>query len=192
MVLILRKLFFTVFLLVLACVAFAQPSASVDAQVVSEQVVADGNEYRLGAGDIIRIQVFGEPDLSMTVQLSQLGTFTYPYLGELRVVGSTVSDVQKMIAQGLDGDFLLDPKVNVIVETYREIFVGGEVSQSGSFPYQLGLTVEKAVFLAGGFTERSAKNRVKVESEDGTSSERVDLDYVLKPGDTVTIPRRFF
>ena len=178
----------------IAISALAQTSGSQSDQSLATQEVDDStpSEYRLGVGDIVRVQVFGEPDLSMSVQLTELGVFTYPYLGELKVVGMTVSSVQKMITDVLAGDILVDPKVSVAVESYRQIFVGGEVGRSGSFPYQPGLTVGKAIFLAGGFTERSSKKRVKVQSEGEEKSKRVGLDYLLKPGDIVTVSRRFF
>ncbi|MGH1485637.1 MAG: polysaccharide biosynthesis/export family protein [Cellvibrionaceae bacterium] len=168
------------------------PSDETATPVANTDTTALQGEYLLGVGDIVRIQVFGEPDLTMNVQLTELGVFTYPYLGELSIIGRSVADVQKMLTEALDGDFLVDPKVSVTVESYREIFVGGEVSQSGSFPYQPGLTVGKAIFLAGGFTERSSKRRVKVQSEGEEKSKRVSLDYMLKPGDIVTVSRRFF
>ena len=184
----LYRVFFFLF-----CVLSIGANAQAPGGAQNQDVASAGqNEYRLGVGDIVRIDVFGEPDLTMTVQLSELGTFNYPYLGELHIIGQTISAVQKMITQGLDGDFLVDPRVNVTVESYREVFVGGEVVQSGSFPYQPGLTVSKAIFLAGGFTERSSKRRVKVRSEGEEKPKRVGLDYVLKPGDTVTVSRRFF
>ena len=148
-------------------------------------------DYQLGVGDVVRISVLGEPDLSMSTQVPQQGAIAYPYLGELMVLGRTVTEVKNEITQRLSGDYLVDPNVTVSVESYRTIFIGGEVARTGSLPYQPGLTVEKAIFLAGGFTERSAKNRVTVASEDG-KERRVGLDYSLQPGDIITVPRRFF
>ena len=160
--------------------------------VAQERIELVENAYRLSVGDVVRIEVFGEPDLAMRVQLSELGTFNYPYLGELKIIGKTIVEVHQIITEGLESGFLVDPRVNVTVESYGKVFVGGEVRQSGSFSYEPGLTVSKAVFLAGGFTERSSKRRIKVRSEGEKKAKRVGLDYTLKPGDTVTVSRRFF
>ncbi|MBX2808506.1 MAG: polysaccharide export protein [Cellvibrionaceae bacterium] len=148
------------------------------------------NSYRLNKGDQVRIVVFGEPDLSIAVQLDDLGAFSYPYLGELMALGKRVSDVQQMIVSGLQGDYLVDPKVSVSVVAYREIFVSGEVSQAGDFPFQPGLSVGKAIALAGGFTHRAAKDSITVVSENAQHSEPkpVDFDYQLNPGDVVNVP----
>ncbi len=150
--------------------------------------------YRLGSGDSIHIEVFGEAELTLDVLLNDSGTFTYPYLGQLQVLNKTLEEVQVMIAEGLDGDYLVNPKVSVTVDTYREIYVGGEVANGGNFAFQPGLSVGKAIVLAGGFTERASRSRVQVISEGSADSKpkRVSLDYILKPGDVVTVPRRFF
>lgn len=170
-------------------------SSVVTAQV-SNPESANSNQqgYRLGAGDVIRIEVLGESDLSLELQLGDSGSFTYPFLGELSISGKTPAQVENMIEQGLKGDYLIDPRVNVSVNRYREIFVSGEVSREGNFRYQPGLTVGKAIVLAGGFTERAIRNRVKVVTEvDGSvKTLTVDTDHVLKPGDIVTVQRRFF
>ncbi len=150
--------------------------------------------YRLGSGDSIHIEVFGEAELTLDVLLNDSGTFNYPYLGQLQVLNKTLDEVQAIITEGLDGDFLVNPKVSVTVDTYREIYVGGEVANGGNFAFQPGLSVGKAIVLAGGFTERASRSRIQVISEGSTDSKpkRVNLDYILKPGDVVTVPRRFF
>jgi polysaccharide export outer membrane protein len=153
-----------------------------------------GNDYALKIGDTIRIQVYGEEELSMDVRLNNLGSFDYPYLGELQVLGKTLDTVQAIIREGLMDGYLVNPRVSVSMDVFREVFVGGEVSRSGNFPYTPGLTVGKAVVLAGGFTERASKKRIKVISEDNNKRKeiRVGLDYILKPGDEINVPRRFF
>ena len=59
------------------------------------------SDYRLGSGDRIQIQVFDEDDLSMEVRLSESGTLSYPFLGQLRVAGNTVSELEAQIVRGL-------------------------------------------------------------------------------------------
>jgi protein involved in polysaccharide export with SLBB domain len=152
------------------------------------------SDYRLGSGDRIQIQVFDEPDLSMEVRLSDAGTISYPFLGEVRVSGNTVSQLEAQIVGGLKGDYLVDPKVNVSVVEYRPFYINGEVEDPGGYPYQPGLTLRKAIALAGGFTERASKSKINVLSEgaiDGRQRQ-IGMDVMLNPGDIVTVEQSFF
>lgn len=185
------------FLLMLTLVSFA-PAASIGqpkdaAPAVSEDRIVSNN-YLVGVGDTIVIEVFGEAELSTEIRVDETGTFIYPYLGKLEVLGKSLGEIQSMIVTGLKGDYLIDPKVNVTIDSYREVYISGEVVRGGSFSYQPGLSISKVVVLAGGFTERAARNRIKVVSEgtDSSKGKRVSMDYVLQPGDIVTVPRRFF
>lgn len=150
--------------------------------------------YRLIPGDVIQIVVLGEPSLSISARLDEFGTFAYPYLGRLNVQGMTLREVRELISSGLKGDYLLNPKVEVTMESFRDFYVRGEVSRPGNFSYRPGLTLRQAIALAGGFTERAARTRVTVVSENQSKGDgqAVDLDYSVKPGDVITVPRRFF
>jgi polysaccharide export outer membrane protein len=152
------------------------------------------SDYKLGSGDRIQIQVFDEPDLSMEVRLSDAGTISYPFLGEVRVAGNTVSQLEAQIVSGLIGDYLIDPKVNVAVVEYRPFYVNGEVDSPGGFPYQPGLTLRKAIALAGGLTERASKSKINVLSEGAVNGKQrqISLDEFLSPGDIVTVDQSFF
>ena len=152
------------------------------------------SDYQLGSGDQIQVQVFGEEDLSMEVRLSDAGTISYPFLGEIRVAGNTVSQLEAQIVKGLKGDYLVDPSVNVSVVEYRPFYINGEVKTPGGYPYQPGLTLRKAVALAGGFTERASKTKISLLSEralDG-KQRKVGIDEVLNPGDIITVEQSFF
>ncbi|MGH1438519.1 MAG: polysaccharide biosynthesis/export family protein, partial [Cellvibrionaceae bacterium] len=155
---------------------------------------ANTGDYRVGAGDTVSIAVTGESELTMDVLLNDGGTFSYPYLGQLTVLGMTLSEIQQMLTEKLSQGYLVDPKVSVSMNVFRQIYVGGEVAQGGDFAFQPGLTVGKAVVLAGGFTDRASRTRIYVVSEGAQSSKpvKVSLDYVLKPGDVITVQRRFF
>ena len=101
------------------------------------------NTYRLGPGDEIKIQVYEESDLSMSLKLDQSGTFDYPYLGTLTAKGKTLNQLKQEITNGLLQDILVNPSVNVSIVTYRDFYIGGEVKSSGGYPYQPGLTVKQ-------------------------------------------------
>jgi polysaccharide export outer membrane protein len=151
------------------------------------------SDYRLGSGDLLSIQVFGEENLSMEIRLSDAGTIAYPFLGEIRVLNMTIGNLGTMIEQGLADGYLLDPQVSITVIEYRQFYINGEVKEPGGYPYQPGLTLQKAVALAGGFTERASKSKLFV-SQDGknTAPRLVELHTQIKPGDVITIEQSFF
>ena len=150
--------------------------------------------YKIGAGDHIIIQVFDEAELSMDFHLNHSGVLNYPFLGELNVAGLSVLELEKLITNGLRGRYLIDPDVTVSIEEYRSFFINGEVKQPGGFPYQPSLTVEKAVSLAGGFTERaSRKSFTVVRANDPTKTVKdVSANDPVYPGDVVTVKRSLF
>lgn len=151
-------------------------------------------DYTLGSGDTITIAVYDEPDLSVEAKLNESGTLSYPFIGKIKVVGLTVGELQNAIADGLRGDYLIDPKVRVNVLEYRPFYITGEVKEPGGYPYQAGLTIEKAVSLAAGFTERANKKSILVQSEKSSDRKprKVSLNSQVRPGDIITIEESFF
>lgn len=150
--------------------------------------------YVLGPGDTIRIQVYGEPDLDVQTQISDTGILSYPFLGDIRINGATVGQLHSTITNGLQGDYLIDPRVTVSILQYRNFYVNGEVQRPGGFSFQPGLTVRKAISLAGGFTERASKGNIYVISEKDKSQMpvKVGLNATINPGDIITIEQSFF
>lgn len=151
--------------------------------------------YQLGPGDVLSIHVYGEEDLSFDdVKLSGRGKISYPFLGEIDADGLTVTALEQLLIDGLKPDYLIDPRVVVSIRQYRQFFVNGEVGEPGGYPYQPGLTLRKAISLAGGFTERASKSKLQVIGEDDPDGESrsVNLDYKIKPGDIVTVKQSFF
>jgi len=149
--------------------------------------------YQLGASDLIRIHVFGEKELSLEVRLTDAGTFTYPFLGEVESRGLTISALKEKLTSGLKGDYLINPKITVTILEYRSFFINGEVKKPGGYPFLPGLTVRKAIALAGGFTERAAKRNIKVIHDDKSSTEeKLDLAAEVWPGDIITVDDSFF
>lgn len=163
--------------------------------VASATSGASGNDnYRLDAGDKVRIQVYGEEDLSIEALVDDSGTISYPFLGEIQVKGRTLREVEQRITAGLKGDYLVNPEVTVSIIEYRPFYVNGWVKQPGSFPFQPGMTVRKAISLAGGFAERANKRALTVVRDDDPSGQpkRVGLDDQLHPGDILSVGRSFF
>jgi polysaccharide biosynthesis/export protein VpsN len=157
-------------------------------------VLSNVSDYRLGAGDKLGITVFNEKELSIEVRLSDAGSFLYPFLGEIIARNKTIGDVQALLTEQLEDGYLVDPKVYVSILEYRPFFVNGEVGRPGGFPYQPGLTIRKAISLAGGLTARASLTKIYVIHEnDPTGTPRLTtLNSVLLPGDIVTIDQSFF
>ncbi len=152
------------------------------------------SQYRLGSGDQIKIVVFGQDDLSIQTRLPDVGTISYPFLGDIRVVGLTVSELENLIYTGLLGDYLVNPSVAVSIVEYRPFFIDGEVKKPGGYPYQPGLSVDKAAALAGGYTERASRTKIFISRslDDGQQRFVVNTNDIVQPGDIVTVEQSFF
>ncbi|GLP96017.1 polysaccharide biosynthesis/export family protein [Paraferrimonas sedimenticola] len=163
---------------------------------LSAPVLADefDDNYKLGPGDLILIEVYGEEELTFETLLGESGSIDYPFLGRIPVKGRTTEQLRASIDSGLRGDYLIDPNVHVRILEYRQFFVNGEVKQPGGYPYQPGLTVNKAIALAGGFSERASKSGIYLSSSDhpGRKPIKVGLNDRVKPGDILVIDQSFF
>ncbi len=154
------------------------------------------NDYILGQGDTISIQVFDEPDLTLSTAVGTSGSINYSYLGDIKVAGKSPSELERLIAGMLQDGYLVNPSVNVTVTQYRPFYINGEVRSPGGYPYQPGLTLDKAIALAGGLTDRASTRKMFVtkglgggQTEEGS---RVFLNSRIAPGDIITIKEGFF
>ena len=153
------------------------------------------SNYRLGSGDVVTIQVLGEEDLKREkIRLSDAATISYPILGEIKLFGKTIAELETLIRDGLKGRYLVNPQVTVTINEYRNFFINGQVEKPGGYPFIPGLTVRKAVSLAGGFKERASKNKIFVIRDDDRSqtAKRVDQNAAVHPGDIITVEESFF
>ena len=160
--------------------------------LVSFQAPADTNDYLLGAGDEIRIQVYQEDDLSMELRLDESGTFDYPYLGTVTAKKRSLDQLKQTLTEGLLEDILVNPNVSVSIVKYRDFYIGGEVTKSGSYPYQPGLTIKQAISLAGGITEWASSSKYEILREGSNLVESAGNNTTVRPGDTVTILEGLF
>src|SRR5687768_8897543 len=153
------------------------------------------SSYKLGSGDMISVRVLGEDDLKRErIRLSDAGTVSFPILGEIRVKGMTVGALEDHITRGLKGRYLVNPQVTVAIEEYRNFFVNGMVEKPGGYPFSPGLTVRKAISIAGGLRERATREKMNVIRDDDPKQtpRRVDLNTAILPGDILTIEESFF
>lgn len=152
------------------------------------------SQYTLGSGDTVSISVYGQADLSLETRLTDIGVINYPYLGEVSVLGMTVPELENFIYEGLKGDYLINPSVSVSIIEYRPFFINGEVENPGGYPFQPGLTIDKAAALAGGYTERASKTKIYIDRTIDGKQTTIDASRVMQilPGDIINIEQSFF
>jgi len=150
--------------------------------------------YRLGTGDKVRVTVFNEKDLSGDFDVNDQGLLALPLIGQVKVVGLTLSEAQGLITQKYGRDYLVNPRVNVEVLNYRPFFILGEVKNPGSYPYVNGISIVNAVALAGGYTPRANRDRIVVKhaSDPAAGEQPVREDSPVLPSDVIRVLERFF
>lgn len=159
---------------------------------------AQTSSYVLGADDVIAISVYDEEGLSFEeIRILDSGKITYPFLGEVIAAGNTINSLEDIIRNGLiNGEFLINPAVTVNIVEYRPFYISGQVAAPGSYPYEPGLTLRRAISIAGGFTERAARSGLEVHEagmqENAPPRSYDNLDTSVQPGDVITVRERFF
>ncbi|MGB3539881.1 MAG: polysaccharide biosynthesis/export family protein [Mesorhizobium sp.] len=150
--------------------------------------------YRLGAGDRVRVTVFEQDGLTNTYSVDQSGYLSFPLVGAIPARGHTAQQLEGEIANKLRQGYLRDPDVSVEIDRYRPIFVMGEVGAAGQYSYVPGLTVQKAVAIAGGYTPRANQESVDIARDINGKviTGRVTTSDPLLPGDTVYVRERLF
>lgn len=158
--------------------------------------------YVVGDSDIIRVNVWKEPEVSQTVVVRTDGNISLPLINEVKVSGMTPLQIQDMVAEKLKG-FLNNPQVTVTVIEIRSkrAFITGEVSRPGTYSLNAQTTVLQLIAQAGGFTPFAKKDSIVVlRTEDGRQSrlkfkynevvqgKKTDQNIALHPGDTVVVP----
>ena len=171
-------------------------TANYGATVPSSTELSTGSvaAYRLGAGDKLSVNVFGESDLSGEFLVGDDGRVDLPLIGAVQARGQTVTQFQNAVVEKYSGGYLRDPKVSVSVLNYRPFFIQGEVGKGGEYPYKAGLTVQDAVAIAGGYTYRANTSKAYVRRAGQHQEVEVQTNQrvAINPGDIIRIPERFF
>jgi len=193
-----KVLFLTVALFGVAAAplqGFAQASqAPAPAAAPAGTVTSQSYDYRLGAADKVRVIVFGEPDLSGEFAVSGDGKVAMPLIGNIEAGGASASELQARIAAALSDGYLKNPRVSVEVLTFRPFYIMGEVQKPGEYPYSNGMTIERAVATASGYTYRANHKKVYIKHADSDKEEEYPLSspVVIQPGDTIRVAERYF
>lgn len=159
------------------------------------QAVADADgPYLLDTGDRLRVFVYGQPNLSRGYTVDHEGNITVPLIGSVHARGLTTRDLEASITAKLGTEFVRDPQVTVDVQQNRPFFIHGEVKTAGQYPYVSGMTVETAVAIAGGLSDRGSTRKFRITRRTNGFVEQIiaPADYLVKPGDTVFVYERYF
>ncbi len=178
-------------------------NASVEAPPAQNNRPTTSN-YLLRNGDLIRITVFQEEDLTTEVRIPQSGSIMFPLLGPVDLEGKSVADAQEQIRSLLAKKYIINPHVNLAVLEYSKIWatVLGEVQRPGKveIPVEGGLDLLGAIALSGGCTDNADSSHVNirrmVNGKDVILNVNVtDLarnpnakPFLVQPGDAITIP----
>ena len=162
--------------------------------LISLSFAETNKRYRIGPGDSLSINVFGEKDLSdKEVPVSANSTISFPLLGEISVRNMNIQDLEKVLVRRLKDGYLKKPIVTISVHEYRLFYINGEVKKPGGYNFVDGLTIQKAVAIAGGFTERASKDKITIEREHAIGKViKVTLNNAVNPGDVITVDESFF
>ncbi len=150
--------------------------------------------YVLDSGDRLRLFVYGQPNLSRTYSVDGGGYISVPLIGAVRARNLTTFDLERAVADRLASKYVRDPKVSVEISTYRPFYILGEVRRPGQYPFVNAMTVETAVAIAGGFSDRAYVKSVKLTRiVDGyRTTVKVAPHTPVYPGDTIQVRERFF
>jgi polysaccharide biosynthesis/export protein len=159
-------------------------AGSAMAQPVAANAAA---EYRLGAGDVVRVSVFQNPDLTLETRVTEAGIVSYPLLGNIRLGGLSVTAAEKLIADGLrNGNFVKQPQVTIVVLQVRgnQASVLGQVNRPGRYPIEVAdMRLTDLLAMAGGTATSGADLVVVTGTRNGQAMRlEVDLPNVFAPG----------
>lgn len=177
--------------------------ASVALPAQQDETSPDGDEFLIGVADVLRIEVWKNPDLGGTVPVRPDGMISLPLVGEIAAKGMSIRALQRVLT-GRFSEFVTAPAVSVVVEEInsRRIFITGEVRSPGVYDLVQPTRVMQALATAGGWTEFAKKDKIIVlrELAPGLTEQirvsvtgivtgrRPESNILLVPGDTIIVP----
>jgi polysaccharide export outer membrane protein len=186
---------------IVGCAATNVPAPPVDNQPAFAQ------EYRIGIGDRLKVDVYRNPDLSVEVPVRPDGKITVPVAGDVAVGGHTPEEVSGVIAKAL-AEYIRDPIVTTSViglgsnEFLTRVRVTGAVGNPVSMPFKNGMTVLDVVLEAGGVNEfanasktvlyRAGGERLSIRLDKVLNGSDLSTNVTVQPGDVITVPQRLF
>ncbi len=187
----------------------AQPTEASAGPVGSQAVEEPSttSDYIIGSGDVLNVLVYGEPDLTGVSRVSNEGFIELPLIGEVHASGLTAQELKQTIEAKFKEGYLVNPSVQVLLQDYKQnvVHLMGQVATPGPYRITHSNTLMGTISKAGGFTPIAKRNKVKIiRREDGgsrvfyvdtlriTKDGKLEDDVLLKPGDVIIVPERFF
>ena len=176
---------------------------------VAGQISDKAGNYRLSPSDLLRVEVFQEPDLFREVRIAQDGSILLPLIGKIYIGGKSIFDAERLITELYNRDYLVNPQINVTIVDYalRRVNVIGQVNNPGIvvFPPEEEMVLLEAISLAGGFNRLADKRKVTLTRtllNGKTETFTIDtgkliagddaMRWDLQKDDVIFIPERVF
>jgi polysaccharide biosynthesis/export protein len=185
---------------ILAPRSAAAGAARADSDQKTGQQAPVADEYRLGPGDKLRIEVYKDPQLSQSAQIRPDGKITLPLIGDVVATGQTPLELRDSIAASLK-EYITNPTVTVIVveALASQVFVMGEVAHPGPVQLHGPTTILQVLAVAGGFKEFANTKDVRIMRSTANGVQTLRFNYkdavngdakplFLRSGDTVIVP----
>ncbi len=198
------RLFLLPAALLCAQLAVAQESSAQKPDATSKPATpaAVDSEYKIGPQDVVRIDVWKEPDITRTIPVRPDGKISLPLLNDVQAAGLSAHELATTISKGLE-KYINNPQVTVTVMEInsRRVYVTGEVARAGAIPLLPNMTVLQALSSSGGFTQFARiKNIYVLRQVDGkqvklpfnykevVAGKKAEDNIMLQPGDVIVVP----
>jgi polysaccharide export outer membrane protein len=177
-------------------------SACSGKQVTEQSIPPPSLQYVIGPEDILKIDVWKEPQLSLSVPVRTDGKISLPLINDIYVVGLTPLEVKEQLTKKFS-QYIENPTVSVIVEQINslKIFVNGNVTKPGVYDAKSEINILQAISMAGGFNEWAKKSKIKVfrkyrgveqvikvNYNKIISGKNPEMNIPLQPGDSIVVP----
>ena len=157
-------------------------SGSASAPPSFAQSASSSEDYRIGAQDLLELQVFGAPDLNRTVRVNSRGLISLPLIGMVQAGGLTSEQLESSLAEKLSKQYLQSPQVSVFIKEYtsQRVTVEGAVKKPGVYPLKGRTTLLQTLAIAEGLTTVANPNDIKVLRTDQQTGSRTTLVFDLE------------
>lgn len=176
------------------------------AGLLAPPAYATGTDYQIGPGDVLRITVYDHADLSSVARVDTAGNVLFPLVGQITIGGLTTAAASRLIADKLDGEYIINPQVSIFVEEFRskKVVIMGEVVRPGLYEMSGPTTLLELISKAGGLSRSAGQSATirRVTTPEGNATKDIvvnvaDLlasgldavDVPLLDGDTITVAK---
>jgi len=161
--------------------------------------------YVIGQGNLLQIKIFGDAGSSQIYRVDEVGYVKHTLVGRIRLEGLTVTSAEQLMENKLNGDYIINPRVNIFVLEYSRFSILGEVSRPGTYEISGRVSLIEALSMAGGFTRIASEGKVKImrNVEGAETVIQIDTTRFTKRGelegevyieadDVIVVPKSFF